>query len=563
MSEDAPAPVPTGQARKRGREDRDADKHDGVPFSELPQESKDAILDLRKKRITSLRSVEIDWVLRARLGPVVVVDCSFEPLMSARIIHKLAHQLHITYGVTRQADWPARLVLSDITRDALLLKTIIATQRADSWRAHIACLPLRITLATLPGAPQQASISLKLGAPAPTKDDDVQNAENASDDKAEGVAPGACVEPDDPAKNELSLGLPPAPVVTATVPIVYLSADATTPLPPVFDPATVYLVGGLLDRNSCKGESLERARILADAWGVGGANGAAEVDGAEGADLDDAPDPKAAKAGTGEDVTPADTHKVAVNIVRAAETAVADVAPAVPHLTPASMSVRRFPIQEALTPEERMGLSPLTINHCVEILQAIHAINPPTSALARLRDEAAATRQAAAEASGIPASTPLPWTIGLAGKTVRGIRQGRSSQAGATSAATAAGLAAAGPDYVEDDVSYKTWKSTISLTDALAEVARQQKVLDAAAAEQRKDPIARSRLRQALRRADDARWAWDEKWAVWRSVLLAVVPLRRRTTAAKQAAVVFSKSNFGTPAASGPSVDNTEAAESQ
>jgi tRNA (guanine9-N1)-methyltransferase len=167
------------------------------------------------------QAIKSQWLSNSSNGICIVLDCSFQELMTAGEQRSLNLQLTYSYGVNRRCIAPSRLVFTSFA-DAHLqqLRTIAGF---ETWACDIFRQPFAEVFS------------------------------------GEGPVLFTDVRVSDPTTGHPG-GL--APLVSPGLRgLVYLTADSETVLQSL-DPAAVYIVGGLVDRNRHKGITAARAAEL-------------------------------------------------------------------------------------------------------------------------------------------------------------------------------------------------------------------------------------------------------------------------------------------------------------
>jgi hypothetical protein len=189
------------------------------------------------------------WLAKARLGPTLVIDCSWEAGMTRREVRSLVQQIKLCYGANRASPRPAQLVLASVSGETL--RGLALLSGWGRWFAvHATSAPLECLLNQ--GASEVSSersgepVSLPLNANSvPTSRDELADFRDAQE--------------------LATTQTPQLPVAR----VVYLTADSSCDLCPhdeplPWRPEDTYVVGGIV-----KGAGLRRATVArADALGL-------------------------------------------------------------------------------------------------------------------------------------------------------------------------------------------------------------------------------------------------------------------------------------------------------
>lgn len=163
-------------------------------------------------------------------GPRVVVDCSFDDLMTAGERVSITQQLVRCYASVRRAAVPLRLYLTSM--DEARLQALRAITGSAHWGIGTTMQPFEAVFCGITDAASSAAGS-----------------GSAAAGSSEVATRVGCLE------------LPRAADGVGKMKVVYLSADSATEID-ALDSGTTYVVGGIVDRNRFKGLTESKARAL-------------------------------------------------------------------------------------------------------------------------------------------------------------------------------------------------------------------------------------------------------------------------------------------------------------
>jgi len=196
----------------------------------------------RRKRAAEANSA---WLGKAKNGPTILIDCSWEANMSQREIRSLVQQIKLCYGANRASTRPAQLVLTSVSGD-----THRGLAELSGWGSWFG---VRATSASLESLLDQSAAGAN----------GIHNSESLD------VSSCAVAPMSEASQGALEVAVEKQmPRLLQPSRMVYLTADSSADLCPYDEPLpwraeTTYVIGGIV-----KGVGLRRAAI-ARAEGLG------------------------------------------------------------------------------------------------------------------------------------------------------------------------------------------------------------------------------------------------------------------------------------------------------